>query len=164
MNAVVTSHLPVCLYSVAGEKVNRQVACTRWTVARIRWMVDHSAPGEWINRSFLPVAWWATLSSKYFNRFSATSSGKVFFGPSAFRSLWDFFTDQARYKKQSSTVKGLLLGVCFVAEGPLSKIAHKQTQHEGTCRSYDLGSFGIVTCIETKGCTDLKRKRPIRPW
>jgi hypothetical protein len=29
MNAVVTSHLPVCLYSDAGGKVNRQVAHTR---------------------------------------------------------------------------------------------------------------------------------------
>jgi hypothetical protein len=56
-----------------------------------------------------------------------------------------------------------VLGVCFVAEGPLSKIAHKQTQHEGTGRSYDPGSFGIMTCIETKGCTDLKRKRPFSP-
>jgi hypothetical protein len=71
--------------------------------------------------------------------------------------------DEARYEKRSSTAKGLLLGVCFVAEGPLSKLAHKQTQHEGTGRSYDPGSFDIVTCIETKGCTDLKRKRPISP-
>jgi hypothetical protein len=54
----------------------------------------------------------------YFNRFSPTSSGKVFFGSSASRSLEDFFTDQARYEKQSSTAKGLLLGVCFVAEDP----------------------------------------------
>jgi hypothetical protein len=54
----------------------------------------------------------------YFNRFSPTSSGKVFFGSSAFRSLKDFFTDQARYEKRSSTMKGLLLGVCFVAENP----------------------------------------------
>ena len=29
-----------------------------------------------------------------------------------------FFTDQARYEKRSSTTKGLLLGVCFVAEDP----------------------------------------------
>jgi hypothetical protein len=57
----------------------------------------------------------------YFNRFSAMSSGKVFFGPSAFRSLGQFFTDQARYEKQSSTAKGLLLGVCFVAEGPVRR-------------------------------------------
>jgi hypothetical protein len=42
----------------------------------------------------------------------------VFFGSSASRSLEDFFTDQARYEKQSSTTKGLLLGVCFVAEDP----------------------------------------------
>jgi hypothetical protein len=42
----------------------------------------------------------------------------VFFGYSASRSLEDFFTDQARYEKRSSTMKGLLLGVCFVAEDP----------------------------------------------
>jgi hypothetical protein len=34
MNVVVTSHLPVCLYSAAGVKVNRQVARTRSTVTR----------------------------------------------------------------------------------------------------------------------------------
>jgi hypothetical protein len=34
MNAVVTSHLPVCLYSAAGVKVNCQVARTRLTVTR----------------------------------------------------------------------------------------------------------------------------------
>jgi hypothetical protein len=34
MNAVVTSHLPVCLYSVAGKKVNRQDFYTGQTVAR----------------------------------------------------------------------------------------------------------------------------------
>jgi hypothetical protein len=54
-------------------------------------------------------------------RFPATSSGKVFFGPSASRSLRDFLTDQARYEKRSSTAKGLLLGVCFVAEGPAGR-------------------------------------------
>jgi hypothetical protein len=42
----------------------------------------------------------------------------VFFGSSASRSLEDFFTDLARYEKRSSTAKGLLLGVCFVAEDP----------------------------------------------
>jgi hypothetical protein len=45
------------------------------------------------------------------NRFSTTSSGKVFFGPSASRSLRDFFfTDQARYEKRSSTAKGATVG------------------------------------------------------
>jgi hypothetical protein len=44
------------------------------------------------------------------------------FGPSASRSLKDlFFTDQARYEKRSSTAKGLLLGPCFIAEGPTGR-------------------------------------------
>jgi hypothetical protein len=68
-----------------------------------------------------PVHDGATSRSDYFNRFSATSSGKVFFGPSAFRSLGQFFTNQARYEKRSSTAKGLLLEVYFVAEGPVRK-------------------------------------------
>jgi hypothetical protein len=34
MNAVVTSHLPVCLYSIAVKKVNRQDFYTEKTVAR----------------------------------------------------------------------------------------------------------------------------------
>jgi hypothetical protein len=60
------------------------------------------------------------------------------------------------------------LGACFIAEGPLirntfRRSAHKQIQREGTCRSYHPGSFGIATCLETKSCTDLKRKRPISP-
>jgi hypothetical protein len=36
MNAVVTSHLPVCLYSTAGKKVNRQDFYTRQTTAHTR--------------------------------------------------------------------------------------------------------------------------------
>jgi hypothetical protein len=40
MNAVVTSHLPVCLYSAAGKKVNRQDFYTRQTTAYTRCAVD----------------------------------------------------------------------------------------------------------------------------
>jgi hypothetical protein len=40
MNDVVTSHLPVCLYSDAGKKVNRQDFYTRRTTARTRCAVD----------------------------------------------------------------------------------------------------------------------------
>jgi hypothetical protein len=43
MNDVVTSHLPICLYSAAGVKVNRQVARTRSTVTRTHGTVDHGA-------------------------------------------------------------------------------------------------------------------------
>ena len=119
MNAVVTSHLPVCLYSAAGGKVNRQAARTRWIVARTHWTVDHSAwEGESPDHAH-PSYGETTLHSEYLNRFLTTSSGKVFFGPLAFRSLREFFTGRARYEKRSGTVKGLLLGVCFVAEGPI---------------------------------------------
>jgi hypothetical protein len=38
-----------------------------------------------------------------------------------------FFVDRARYEKQSSTAKGLLLGVFFCAEGPLSKNTFDRT-------------------------------------
>jgi hypothetical protein len=40
MNAVVTSHLPVCLYSAAGKKVNHQDFYTGQTVAYTRCAVD----------------------------------------------------------------------------------------------------------------------------
>ena len=36
MNVVVTSHLPVCLYSTAGKKVNRQDFYNRQTAAHTR--------------------------------------------------------------------------------------------------------------------------------
>jgi hypothetical protein len=55
----------------------------------------------------------------------------VFFGSPASRSLEDFFTDQARYEKRSSTTKGLLLGVCFVAEDP----KERKTPSADTLRS-----------------------------
>jgi hypothetical protein len=60
-------------------------------------------------------------------------------------------------------VKGLLLGACFFTEGPASKntfgsMMCKLTQHEGTSRSNNTESFGIMTRLETKGGTDLKRR------
>jgi hypothetical protein len=56
----------------------------------------------------------------------------------------------------------------FFAEGPLSKNTFgrttcKQKQHEGIYRSYNPGSFGIMTRLETKSSIDLKRKKPISP-
>ena len=99
MNAVVTSHLPVYLYSAAGGKVNRQATRTRRTVARIHLTVDRRArEGESPDRVY-PSYGGTTSHSEYLNRFSTTSSGKVFFGPSAFQSLREFFTGRARYEK-----------------------------------------------------------------
>ena len=140
VNVVVTSQLPVCLYSAAGGKVNRQVARTRWTVTRTRWTVDHSAQEAESPDHVYLLHGGTILHSKYLNRFSATSSGKVFFGPSAFRSLREFFTGRARYEKWSGTVKGLLLGVCFVAEGPIRRNTFGRLTQS---RSYQSESFGV---------------------
>jgi hypothetical protein len=46
------------------------------------------------------------------------AQGRCFLDLRRPRSLEDFFTDQVRYEKRSSTTKGLLLGVCFVAKDP----------------------------------------------
>jgi hypothetical protein len=56
----------------------------------------------------------------------------------------------------------------FFAEGPLSKNTFgrttcKQTQYECVHRSYNPGSFGMMTRLETKDDTNLKRKRPFSP-
>jgi hypothetical protein len=79
-----------------------------------------------------------------------------------------FFADRAGYEKRSSIAKGLLLGAFFCAEGPLrkntfGKVTRKQIHHEGISRSYNPGSFGMTTCLETKGSTELKCKRPFSP-
>jgi hypothetical protein len=61
--------------------------------------VDQSAQeGKSPDRAY-PLYGGTTLHSEYLNRFSTTSSGKVFFGPSAFRSLREFFTGRAHYEK-----------------------------------------------------------------
>jgi hypothetical protein len=110
MNAVVTSHLPVCLYSAAGKKVNRQVFRIGRTVAHTHSTVGHrTREGESPGRVY-PLHGGTILRLEYFNRFSAMSSGKVFFGSLASRSLGDSFTDQARYEKRSSTAKGITVG------------------------------------------------------
>jgi hypothetical protein len=62
MNAVVTSHLLVCLYSAAGKKAKRQSKYTRRTPARTRCVVDRrdrtvtlqgGAATRWGIKSFL---------------------------------------------------------------------------------------------------------------
>ena len=73
MNAVVTPHLPVCLYSIAGGKVNRQAARTRWTVTRTRWTVDHGAQEDESPDRAYPLYGGIALHSEYLNRFSTTS-------------------------------------------------------------------------------------------
>jgi hypothetical protein len=56
MNVVVTSHLPVYLYSVAGKKVNRQDFYTEQIVARTHCTVgrkNQESEPAWWDRSAL---------------------------------------------------------------------------------------------------------------
>jgi hypothetical protein len=75
MNDVVTSHLPVCLYSAAGKKVNRQDFYTRQTAARTRCAVGRKD-------QIVNLQGGTAMRSELY-RFLTTSSGKVVFGPSA---------------------------------------------------------------------------------
>jgi hypothetical protein len=102
--------------------------------------MDHSAQEAKSLDHAYPLHGGTILHSEYLNRFSATSSGKVFFEPSAFRSLREFFTGRARYEKRSGTVKGLLLGVCFVAEGPMRRNTFGRLTQS---RSYQSKSFEV---------------------
>ena len=97
-------------------------------------MVGHrTRQGESPGRVYLLHG--GTIScSKFCDCFSAMSSGKVFFGPSAFRSLGVFFTDQAHYEKRSSTAKGLMLGVCFIAEGPVRRNTFRRSAQKITLK------------------------------
>ena len=121
-------------------------------------MVDHSArEGESPDRAYLSYGG-TTSHSEYLNRFSTTGLGKVFFGPSAFRSLRESFTGRTRYEKRCGTMKGLLLGVCFVAEGPVRRntfVRSKQKQ----CRSYQSGSF--VAYLQMHRLKDKKTNWPM---
>jgi hypothetical protein len=145
MNVVVTSHLPVGLYSAAGVKVNRQVARTRSTVTRTHCTVDHGACK--MNQQIVHTR---RMVGPHRARIILIVLGNELregvFGPSAFRSLVQFFTDQARYEKRSSTEKGLLLGVCFVAEGPVRRNTFGRSAWK-LCRNYLIGNFGITSCL-----------------
>jgi hypothetical protein len=78
-----------------------------------------------------------TLLNHVFWTFGSRRPPTVFFGSSASRSLGDFFTDQARCEKRSSTAKGLLLGICFIAEDPEERNTFGRSSQK-QCRSYHL--------------------------
>jgi hypothetical protein len=122
--------------------------------------VDHSAQeAKSLDRAY-PLHGGTILHSEYLNRFPATSSGKVFFGPSVFQRLREFFMGRARYEKRSGTVKGLLLGACFIAEGPIrrntfGRLAQSQSYQSKGFRVYfqmhrlkdEMTNRPVITCI-----------------
>jgi hypothetical protein len=129
MNVVVTLHQPVCLYSAAGGKVNRQISYTRWTV-------DHSALGRWIARPLLSAERWTTQRLEYFNRFSATSSGKVFWGPSAFRRLWDFSRIELFTKNDLAPRRGYCWGLLLRRRSSKQKHLRQGDMQAETTQKY----------------------------
>jgi hypothetical protein len=111
MNAVVTSHLPVCLYSTAGKKSKRQDFYTKRTPTRTRCAVDRrdqtvtlqgGTATRWEDESFLDNE----LREGVFWTFGSPKLKRLFF------SRIKLVT-----KNDLAPRKGLLLGLCFVAEG-----------------------------------------------
>ena len=103
MNVVVTSHLPVCLYSAAGKKVNRQDFYTRQTVARTRCTVGRK------NQNSEP-AWWDRYALENYIVSRQRAQGRCFLDLRLPEAQETFFTDQARYEKRSSAAKGATVG------------------------------------------------------
>ena len=110
MNAVVTSHLLVCLYSAAGKKAKRQDFYTRRAPARTRCVVDRrdqtvtlqgGTAMRWETESFLDNE----LREGVFWTFGSPKLKRLF-------SRIKLVT-----KNDLAPRKGLLLGLCFVAEG-----------------------------------------------
>ena len=110
MNAVVTSHLPVCLYSAAGKKVNRQDFYTRQTAAYTRCAMDRrdqivTLQGGTATRSETESFLDNELREGVFRTFGFLKPKRLF-------SRIKLVT-----KNDLAPRKGLLLGLCFVAEG-----------------------------------------------
>jgi hypothetical protein len=114
MNAVETSHLLVCLYSTAGKKAKRQDFYTTRTPARTRCEVDHrdrtvtsqgGTAARWKTESFLDNE----LREGVFWTFGSPKLKRLF-------SRIKLVT-----KNDLAPRKGLLLGLCFVAEGLLGR-------------------------------------------
>jgi hypothetical protein len=103
MNAVVTSHLLVCLYSAAGKKAKCQDFYTRRTAACTRCAVDRR--DQTITLQGGTATRWET------ELFLDNELREGVFWTFGFPKLKRFFfTDQARYEKRSSAVKGATVG------------------------------------------------------
>ena len=114
VNAVVTSHLLVCLYSAAGKKAKRQNFYTRRTPARTRCVVDRrdrtvTLQGGAATRREIESFLYNELREGVFETFGAPKPKKLF-------SRIKLVT-----KNDLAPRKGLMLGLCFVAEGLIER-------------------------------------------
>jgi hypothetical protein len=104
MNVVVTSHLPVCLYSTAGKKAKRQDFYTRRAAACTRCAVDR--------RDQTVTLQGGTATRLQIESFLDNELREGVFWTFGFPKLKRLFlfTDQARYEKRSSAAKGATVG------------------------------------------------------
>ena len=114
MNAVVTSHLLVCLYSAAGKKAKRQDFYTRRTAACTRCAVDRRDQTVTLQGGI--ATRWETES------FLDNELREGVFWTFGFPKLKRLFSRiKLVTKNDLAPRKGLLLGLCFVAEGPAGR-------------------------------------------
>ena len=110
MNAVVTSHLLVCLYSTAGKKAKRQDFYTRRTPAYTRCAVDR--------RDQTVTLQGGTATRWEIESFLDNELREGVFWTFGFLKLRRLFSRiKLVTKNDLAPRKGLLLGLCFVAEG-----------------------------------------------
>jgi hypothetical protein len=95
-----------------------------------------------ITRSCVPVLWWDHLALGIFKSLLNNELMEGVFRTFGIPKPKEFFTGRARYEKRSGTIKGLLLGVCFVTEGPVRRNTIGRPEQE-QCRSCQSGSFVV---------------------
>jgi hypothetical protein len=152
MNAVVTLHLPVCLYSAAGKKVNRHDFYTRQTVARTRWTVGRK------NQNSEP-AWWDRYALENCIVSRQRAQGRCF-------RTFGFLKPKRLFSRIKLVTKNDLAprrGYCWDhASSP--KVLQKETASAEVARTWrrrhHSWSFGIITYPKMKGRTDLKIEWP----
>jgi hypothetical protein len=115
MNAVVTSHLPVCLYSAAGKKAKRQDFYTRRVVTRTRCAVDRK--NQTVTLQDGPD------TSSEAGSFLRNELREGVFWTFGFPKLKRLFSRVKLVTKNDlAPRKGLLLGSCFGAP----KVSHEE--------------------------------------
>ena len=152
MNAVLTSHLPVCLYSTAGKKVNRQDFYTRQTAAHTRCAVGRrdqivTLQGGTTTRSETESFLDNELREGVFRTFGFLKPKRLF----------------SRIKPVTKNNLAPWRGYCWDhASSP--KVLQKETASAEAawtwCRRYRSRSFGTTAYPKTKDRTDLKIKWP----
>ena len=115
MNAVVTSHLPACLYSTAGKKAKRQDFYTRRTAACTRCAVDR--------RDQTVTLQGGTATRWEIESFLDNELREGVFWTFGFPKLKRLFSRVKLVTKNDlAPRKGLLLGSCFGAP----KVSHEE--------------------------------------